>query len=171
MESWARTALRLLAVANILQSLVGFYHVQLSATILAELRASNPSRGLSEEYPHLFTVYHTMFIINLSCLTVLFISAFYVWRLHGRGRTICNVLFIFEVAYWAGMYGIRFALLEWGNWGALLLRGTISFTHAFSNAGLSTQYRTLYPLIGLVVLNLAYSRMGHATKTRASTSA
>lgn len=170
MRSWAKTALRLLAVANILQSLVGFYHLQLSASILAELRASNSSRGLSEEFPHLFTVYRTMFIINLLCLTVLFISAFYVWRLDGRGRTICNVLFIFEVAYWAGIYGIKFALLEWGNWGALLLRGTISFTRASSNMGLSTQYRTLYPLIGFVVLNLAYSRMGRVTETPTGTS-
>jgi len=146
MRNWQIYAIKMLALANLLNFLVGVYWLQFAIT-----NFRFPTE-IAEDAPYASQVFYVMWSINAICLLALLVGGICLWRKHPWGVKLCFTLFSFELLYWAVKKPIMFLLLRSDSQMAHLIRGSMSFASTLGNAGLAVQQEILYPLFGLLLL-------------------
>jgi hypothetical protein len=154
MRDWRKYIIQMLALANLLNFLVGAYWLQFAVS-----KFRFPTE-IAEDVPYASQVFYVMWTINAICLLALLVACIYLWRAHPWGRKLCFTLFSFELLYWAIKKPIMFLLLKSDSQVALLLRGSINSASTLGNAGLEIQHEILYPLFGLLLLIATVRRQG-----------
>jgi hypothetical protein len=155
--SWRRTALRMVAGANFTFVLIGllrlrsayFYDFPLAHRVVV-------FNGRASDFPYDVPVFRTMAAINVACLILLVIGSIYIWRRQPWGLKLCTTVFVVEIIYWAGQYVLNVVLARWISDKGLSLLASIAWVNALGNAGLSPQFRILYPLIAILAINFLY---------------
>jgi len=108
--------------------------------------------------------------MNLCFLGSLVLGGLLLLRTDRRGLRVCNFLFVAEVLYWIGTPLIGFYLtmsLTTRRWAAGVSSSVAGAT-GIGNMGLAPQILTGYPIIALVLLNLAFRRLARRAEVRAS---
>jgi hypothetical protein len=95
--------------------------------------------------------YYIMSALSLCFLVSLVVASIYLWRLQTWGLRACQVIFCVELIYWLLLLRIPVPSGHEGGATALLLRG-LSEMAVQGNIGLSPQFVTLYPVVGLLLL-------------------
>ncbi len=152
MRNWQKYAIKMLALTNLLNFLIGAYWLQFAVS-----NFRFPTE-IAEDAPYASQVFHAMWTINAICLLALLVAGIYLWRIHPWGVKLCFALFIFELLYWGVKKPIMFLLLKSDSHIALLIRGSINSASTLGNAGLAVQQEILYPLFGLLLLIAAVRR-------------
>ena len=156
MKRWARILIRALSVANLLQAVVGLV-VMGEGVFRATARFETTGRHYAV-FP-----YRAMIVINLVFLLTLIVGSIYLWKLSRRGLHVCNVLFFSELGYWLLLQRLSSASFGGGTT-AESFRIALDEAAVMGNMGLWPQLLTLYPLIALLLLNLAYWKSSETAK-------
>jgi len=94
-----------------------------------------------------------MTLIDLACLLTLTVGSIYLWQLNRRGLRICNLVFGVEIAmFFGGGAGLVLMMLG-GRWAAVGL--SMGAAEGTGGLAIAPQIITAYPVLALVVLNLA----------------
>jgi hypothetical protein len=103
--------------------------------------------------PYFLQAFTAMTAINLTFEIMLAAAGVRLWQKRPEGLTICNVLFPVEVLYFLVITVLSFP--------AFPRTSTMSLAGAtgIGNVGLVVQWITGYPIVALVVLNLARRRL------------
>jgi len=156
MRSWPRVVIRTFAVLNMLLGIEGLLALLISA--YARVRAD----PWPQDPPYFAEAYYLQAVINLALALITAWAAPYLWRLQERGRTMCNVLFCGEIVYfWATSLFFAFSFLFHGKESAFC--HALAVSGGAGNMGIGLQLATAYPLVGIVLINLAYRRLGGPT--------
>ena len=156
---WPRMCLRAVALANILVTAIGIYHISVANRVFPLWVQSTASSRVSGDFPDQRIIFEVMTTANVLFLGAYVLSSFYVWRSRAIGRTMGNIAYIAVIGYWLAVYSVKFFLLESGGERAQLIRNSISAVNALGNSGLSVQFDTWYPLIACILLNVAYHHL------------
>ena len=93
---------------------------------------------------------------------LVFLSGFLLWRADRPALRLCNLLFGSELVYWVGGPMVDVLLVtsksEWDH----RVATSIGAVWGIGNMGIAPQLLSLYPVWVLLLLNLAYWRMGKA---------
>jgi hypothetical protein len=112
------------------------------------------------ENSHFAAWFWVMFVINLCFLALLVVGGVHLFQLRPSGITICNAVFVGEIAYF---------LVTGLLWSALPRSVSIGVAAAtgVGNMGLGPQVISGYPLVTLICLNLARRKRtkAHTTAT------
>ncbi|MBI3405097.1 MAG: hypothetical protein HY046_06525 [Acidobacteria bacterium] len=110
-------------------------------------------------YPEVFLIKTT---INLICVLMLLVAAVFLWRLERRGLLLSNSVFCLELVYFIFVDSwLEQWLMMSGNERAQAIGHAIGATGGTGNMGIAPQIITGFPVMGLILLNLAYSRLGY----------
>jgi len=149
---WPAVVYRAFAIGNFLVVIVGLLFLLPTAWDIHIGTVENVP-----ENSHFATWFWAMFLINLCFLTLLVVGGVHLFRLRPLGVTICNAVFVGEIAYF---FVIGFL------WSALSRPDGVAAATGVGNMGLSPQLISAYPLVTLVCLNLARRKR---MKTHATT--
>lgn len=159
--------LRVIALANVAFVLVGAYDVQIAVSAFPLLGRAMASASVLSDFPYRAPAFYVMTALNALFLLALLPCSYYLWRLRPFGRVLSNVVFGTEIGFWLSPYALKFALLEWGDDKAQLLRNSIALVAPLANSGLAAQFAVWYPLMILVLLNVIYPRLHRANPATA----
>lgn len=149
---WPKALLKLFGVLNLFFACAGFYQLGFVTFSLVSLgrypRFGDPSA------PYVTEAFFLMTSINFIFLAVLFFAGFLLLRLRAHAVRVNNTLFVSMI-----IYELTLLLI---NGGAL---GT-SIVTAFptANVGIAPTIFTGYPILALIVLNLAHRRLRDTSK-------
>jgi hypothetical protein len=108
-------------------------------------------------YPYALHFYCLYVCVDLLCLVFLIRAGVALWRLQPRGRWLSNLVLVFEVVW---------SLIQWEIFLHSPLVGkpsmvvnSMQVAYGVSTAGAEIQILTVYPLIALIAINLAYRRL------------
>jgi len=152
MRPWAARTIRAFAIVNVLLVMFGLY--LLVGTVLRDY-------GLPPD-PTAPAYYHQAFygksIINLLFLIALLAGSRFLRRLERRGLWICNIVFTGEILYFLGT--VAFEVFSGFAGGEIALIGfSMGAAGGTGDMGISPQTLTGYPIIALIVLNIAYRKL------------
>jgi hypothetical protein len=149
MRAWRVSVIRALAIANAVFVIGGVY-------LLADALRRNYELGrMIPPEPYYAQVFYMESLLNLGFLAVLAVASVGIWRLRASGRRLCSAVFVGEILYWISTTAIAMAILYCG--GVLGLLGqALAATGGTGNMGIAPQIFTGYPVIALVILNLAF---------------
>jgi hypothetical protein len=157
MQRWPRVAIRTFAVLNIFLGVFGL--LALLSSMYGRVRL-NP---WSQNPPYFAQAYYLQAAMNLVFVLIAIWTGPHLWRLRERGRTICNILFCAEIAYfWGGTLLCTLAFFIQGK--EPLFCHALAVSAGGGNMGVVLQQITAYPLIALIVLNLAYARLNRSSR-------
>jgi len=152
MRPWAARTIRAFAIVNVLLAMYGLY--LLVYTVLRHY-------GLPP-YPGAPAYYHQAFygrsIVNLLFLIALVAGSRFLWRLKRAGLVICSVVFALEILYFVGDAVLAIILWMVGGKPALFDLA-LGATAGTGDMGINAQVLTGYPIIALIVLNIAYRKL------------
>ena len=153
MRWWART-IRLFAVISLVYVIAGIYFLSLTVR-------ETYLRGPDLTTPYYDQVFYARSAVNLLFLVGLLVGSVFLWRLRRRGLLICNVVFGGEILYLLLCNG--FEICAWLSGGTIgLIAQAMGAAGGTGEMGTAAQMITGYPLIALLVLNLAYYRLRQA---------
>lgn len=155
MRPWAGVVLRAFAIVNVLFATFGLYF--LVRTVLG-VYASGPRPDHLPFYPQAF---YGRSIINLLFLLALLVGSVFLWRLQRRGLVICNIVFAGEILYFLATVLFGFASI-FATGIIALIGDSIAATAGTGNMGINAQLLTGYPIIALIVLNIAFRKLRQA---------
>ncbi len=159
MRTWQTIIVRVFSLTNILQAAAGFFLISNGFFRVA-------ARFESTGRQYALLPYYLMAMVNLAFLLGLVVGSVYLWRLRARGLHMCNLLFVCELAYWLLIWRLSSVPRSSGNGTTmiqLLCRG-LDDAAVMGNAGLWPQIVTLYPIFGLILLNIAYHGLPSSAK-------
>jgi hypothetical protein len=149
-ELWARRLVRAFGAINALFGVLGLYLLAWGWTELFPSGRQGAPRYLAQAF-------YAMTFVDAAFLVVTLISVPYLLRLRRSGLTICNWLFGCQVAY-----NVMIALV-WmapvGGQRASAIQAAVVGATGIGGVGLAPEGVFVYPIIGLVFLNLAYRRL------------
>ncbi len=152
MRRWASVVLRAFAVVNVLFAAVGLYY--LTRTVL-HAYARTP---LPDDPAYYSQALYARSSINLLFLLALLAGSAYLWRLQRWGIVLCNIVFAGEILYFlGGVFFIFFSILAGGK--IALIGSSLAASAGTGNMGIAAQHLTGYPIIALIVLNIAYRKL------------
>ena len=146
-----RYVLRGFGVLNIVFSLLGAY-VAIQTLSSVKFLSNTP------DTPIVVQAFYLMTSINLLLLGALAIGGFLLLRSGAHAVEFCNIIFAVEIAYYI------MTLLPWWRHGDLS-RSLIAAS-GIGNVGIAPQEVTLYPIVGLVVLNVIRRKIRHCKRLR-----
>jgi len=152
MRPWAAGTIRAFAIVNVLLAMYGLY--LLVYTVLRHY-------GLPP-YHRAPAYYHQAFcgksIVNLLFLIALVAGSRFLWRVGRRGLLGCNIVFTGEILYFLGTGA--FELFSGFAGGEIALIGlSMAAAGGTGDMGIGPQLLTGYPIIALIVLNIAYRKL------------
>jgi len=153
MRSWPVLTIRALAVISSLFSLLGVYLVIREVFLLATGPDAN------SDIPYLATAFYLRIVIHLALLGALILGSIFVWKLGRLGLAICNSVFAAEIVYFLGGSLIIMPLLTLLGGKSCLFGDSLGATAGIGDMGILPQVLTGYPIIALIVLNLAYRKL------------
>jgi len=150
---WAQRVIRAFGVVSLLMAAFGLALCSETALHFRGLNRWNPSE------PYLALVFWVMTGINFVFLLALAAGGLLLLKLDRKGLRLCNTLFAAEILYWLGAaIGGLYLALRGHEWAAGLWR-SFAGASGIGNMGIAPQILTFFPVIGLVVLNLAFRRL------------
>jgi hypothetical protein len=156
MTIWPKITIRAIALGNILMGTMGLF-LQVDSVIRFSQRHQFAAARPYETHAYLFMV-----CIGTVFALLGFLSGFLLWRADRPALRLCNWLFGSELVYWAGGAMVEVLLVtsksEWDHRAAT----SIGAVWGIGNMGLAPQLLSLYSVWVLLLLNLAYWRMGKA---------
>ncbi len=156
MRDWPAKAVRTVGILNILFGAVGLYLTMLS------IRHFSPRATHAGHPPYEPQAYWAIITINFAFLLVLVFAGWLLWRLDQRGVRLCNWLLSLEIVYWLG-YTTLGLFLSMANDKRISLIGlSMGAVGGIGHMGLVPQIVTLYPVVILIVMNVAYRRLRHS---------
>lgn len=141
--------LRILAVLTAIVALGGLFFVGLSVPGLFA-----GSSKLSSELLHYNRVYLGLVLVNLAIVALLLVSARLIWRLQRRGLFLLVLTLCLEAVYLSILVGSSMVLEQNG------LQTAVATLTGVGMMVVGLQIYTAYPLFALVLLILAYRRLG-----------
>ncbi len=153
MRSWWKAAIRLFGILNILFASLG-----LVLLIGGFLEPSVRSQKVGD--PRYYVeAYYAYTGINFLFLLLLIVAGIFLWRLQNRGRVLSNLLFCLLIIYWVASSALGLFLSMSPREGAVRIGSSMAAAAGTGNMGIAPLLMPGYPLIGLVVINLAYRRL------------
>lgn len=150
--SWPRKVVPALGTINILLGLAGIYALWAEFYIFTH----NP-HDFVHRAPYLDEAFHATAAVDLVCLVTIIVGGILLLRIRRSGRVICNLLFSFEIAYW--LFIAALGLIPGGSGSFTPVIRSVAAAAVLGNLGMGPQMISAYPIIALVVLNLAYHRL------------
>ncbi|HEV2245538.1 MAG TPA: hypothetical protein VGW37_02695 [Terriglobia bacterium] len=149
MGVWRVRAIRALAIANGIFVLGGLY-------LLVDAIERNYEFGrLAPPEPYYAQVFYARSLLNLGFLVGLAVASVGIWRLMPSGRRLCNAVLVGGVLYVVSMSVFEVTTAFCGGTLELLGRA-LAASGGTGNMGIAPQVVTGYPVIALVILNLAF---------------
>ncbi len=108
--------------------------------------------------------YGFSFVSALFDLVLVYVG-FLLWRIDDRGLRVANVLFPAELLYWILTPTIQLFLLMSKTERTAQIGHSMASAGGIGDIGLTPQLVTAFPLVGLIVLNLAYRKLKAAHRT------
>jgi len=152
MRPWAARTIRAFAIVNVLLVISGFYF--LGITVLRTYGMA----PIPDNPPYYAQAFYGKSLVNLLFLIALLAASRFLWRLERRGLLICNAVFILEILYFIGGEAIELALALAGG-KARLIALSMGAAGGTGDMGIGPQLLTGYPIIALIVLNIAYRKL------------
>lgn len=136
-------ALRILCLLNLLFAAVGLVGLLLNSIGYHKL----PESFIDSEAPFMVHRFPLMAVASLVLLIPLAYAGFQLWRPSRRAIVISNIVFVAEIAYF---------LWIWHSWKLAVSPLTLAVVASgLVNIGLALQVIIAYPVLGLIVVNLA----------------
>jgi len=156
MTIWPKITIRAIALASIVMGAMGLF-LQVDSVIRFSQRHQFAAARPYETHAYLFMV-----CIGTVFAFLVFLSGFFLWRADRPALRLCNLLFGSELVYWVGGPMVDVLLVtsksEWDH----RVATSIGAVWGIGNMGIAPQLLSLYPVWVLLLLNLAYWRMGKA---------
>lgn len=146
---WSRGLIRAFGAINVVLSCAGVYLLVVELFIFASGRHTN-ERYISQAY-------YGMTVINFALLAGGFVAGIYLLRLRRRGLSTCNLVFGLQIAYFLLVTFVPLTLI--GSRGASAVGNSLAAAGGIGNVGVGIEGAIAYPVVALVVLNLAYRRL------------
>jgi hypothetical protein len=145
---WARRIIRAVAIMNILFGGYGGYLAGRGAKGILARVLNSPAK------PWVHEAYCVMTLVDLCCLLMLAVGGVFLLQLNRVGLRICNLAFVMEIAWFLGTSWVPLALaMSRGRWA--LLGQSIAAAGGIGSLGTAPQFIIGYPVLALVILNLA----------------
>jgi len=154
--TWPKITIRTIALGNVLIGGFGLF-LQIDSVIRFSQRHQFTATRPYETYAYWATICIGFVFVSLTLL-----SGFFLWQTGRPALRLCNWLFGSQVVYWVGSSMLDVRLLTSKSELAHRLGMSIGAVSGVGNVGLGPQVLSLYPVWVLVLLNLAYWRMGKA---------
>lgn len=152
MPSWPYKLIRTFAVLNMVFGVIGI------GAVLSFLYGRLWLGRLPLASPYYAETYFFQSGINvLFTLAAIWVGP-QLWQFRPRARTICNVLFCGEIAYFCGGV-ILFVIATVWDGELSVLSNAVESSGATGDVGIVLQLAIGYPLIALIGINLAYRRL------------
>ncbi|HYB62311.1 MAG TPA: hypothetical protein VEH50_12645 [Methylomirabilota bacterium] len=151
MKSWSRGVVRLIGALNLVYFVLGL------VLLIEDIVRAAPTIQNSMEFPYERTIYVLMTSISGFFLVGLMFSGYWLLRLLRRGVVLSNFVFSLEILYFLLSDLISLFMIMSANRVAKSIG--LSLANVNGDAGISLQIITCYPLIALIVLNIARRRM------------
>jgi hypothetical protein len=149
---WPAVTIRIFAVLNLLLGLEGL------AALLHSLTNGLVYDPWSQDPLYYAQAYYFRSAINLVFVVFTILGGLYLWRVDRRGWTVCKVLFIGEIAYFfLGWFDFVFYWVLGEQ--ARAVRMALAASAGTGNMGTVLQTITGYPVIALIGLKIAYSKL------------
>ena len=156
MTIWPKITIRTIALANIVMGAMGLF-LQIDSLI-----RFYRTYQFTVARPYEAYAYWVIVCIGFVFVSLTLLSGFFLWRTTGSGRRLCNLLFGSQLVYWVGGAILDVMLVtSKGEWAHRVVM-SIAAASGIGNVGLAPQLLSLYPVWILLLLNLAYWRMGKA---------
>ena len=149
MRKRAPDLIRGVGLLNVLYTAAGMYFV-VDGTLRYFVRGS-----VSHRLPYEPILYCVFTVINLVLLVLLFLAGLWLLRLDRRGVVLGNAVLVAEVIYFIGQAWLGLGLTLSGRPMARAIGRAMAAVAGVGNMGTAIQLLTGYPVIGLVVMNLA----------------
>ena len=156
MTIWPKITIRAIALASIVMGAMGLF-LQVDSVIRFSQRHQFAAARPYETYAYL-----SMVCIGTVFAFLVFLSGFFLWRADRPALRLCNLLFGSELVYWVGGPMVDVLLVTSKSEWAHRVATSIGAVWGIGNMGIGPQVVSFYPVWVLVVLNLAYWRMGKA---------
>jgi len=152
MRPWAARTIRAFAIVNVLLVMFGLYFLVRTVLRVYTMGAHD---DLLAYYAQAF---YGRSIINLLFLLALLAGSAFLWRLQRRGLWICNIVFGGEILYlFATDLFIVLSIFVGGK--IALIGDSMAASAGTGDMGINAQVLTGYPIIALIVLNIAYRKL------------
>lgn len=157
-RNWEKPTIRAFGCANLFFVAVGVYFQV--ETLLSVRRHHRPIAGA----PYDIQAFYVMTALDFVSLVLLAAAGLYLLSRNRRGLLLCNVVFIYEITsfIFGVLLGLGFSMAG-GKWA--LVGMSVAAAGGIGNMGTSPQLLTGYPVIGLIVLNLARRSFDGHVKT------
>ena len=157
-RNWQKPTILGFGCANLFFGAVGVYFQV--GVVLSFLRHDRPTA----DEPYLPQAFYIMTAMDFVSLVILAVAGFYLLRLNQKGVLLCNMVFIYEIGSFVLSSGLTLAfLMAGGEW--TLVGNSMAGAGGIGSMGTSPQFLTGYPLIGLIVLNIARQGLNAHVKT------
>jgi len=157
-QPWYGKGIQAIGVANLLFGGLGLCLLGIEQDSFMRRPAHTPW-----DSPYLVQAFYGMTSINLACLIVLIIAGACLLRLRRCGLLISNFLFGFEVIYF--LFISFLWVIPTSLTGPSFVRNSIVAATGIGGVGITPQIVTGYPIIALVVLNVAYRGLSRRAAT------
>jgi len=150
MRGWARNVIYGLAIVNV--ALIGagtYFELEGLVRFRDWGRPGNP--------PYYLAVFCTENALNAAFLGALLIGSLLLWRRPRAGRWTCTAVFAGEIVYVVGSVVFEF-IAHFRGGQAALIEWAMGATGGTGNMGIALQMISGYPIIALVLLNLAFAK-------------
>jgi hypothetical protein len=162
--TWPKITIRTIALGNVVIGGFGLF-LQIDGAIRFSQRHHFTAAKPYETY-----AYWVIVCIGFVFVSLTLLSGFFLWQTGPPTLRFCNWLFGSQLAYWVGSSMLVVMLVtsksEWAHRFVM----SIAAARGIGNVGLAPQLLSLYPVWVLVLLNLAYWRMGKAEPSTAKVS-
>jgi len=163
--TWPKITIRTIALGNVVMGGFGLF-LQIDGVIRSSLR-----HQFTATRPHETYAYWVIACMCFAFVSLTLLSGFLLWRAGRPALRLCNWLFGSQLVYWVGSSVLDVRLLTSKSEWAHRLVTSIGAVSGVGNVGLGPQVLSLYPVWVLVLLNLAYWRMGKAEPSTVKISA
>ncbi len=145
MRDWGRTLIRSFGIANWFYGLTGAYFL---VDGLRRVHHFGPR-------PYEAKAYYFLVTINVLFLLAIFLTGYWLILIRRRGVVYSNYVFFMEILFWVLSALVALKLIMSGNTTAASIGMSLGAVAGIGNMGTNLQFLTGYPLIALIVLNLA----------------
>lgn len=152
---WPDGTIRLFGVLNVFFVGIGLFLLSQSV-LLFWVRPAEPF-----DAAYFAEAYYASTAINLCFLLGLLFTAYPLWQREQRGLWLCNLVFACEIVYILGR-SIIGDLAFSPSQRAAEIGMSVAQTDGIGSMGIALQMLSGYPVIALVVLNLAYRKLRQA---------
>ncbi len=152
-KAWPARTIRVFAILNLLMGLFGLFAVLNSVAVALRFEP------WSQDPLYYAQAYYIRSAINFVFVLLTLLGGIYLWRVDRRGWAICKVLFFGQIAYFLLNWLKYLVLWPMGDEAPIVSRA-LGASAGTGNMGTGLQTITGYPVIALIGLKIAFSRLG-----------